>query len=481
MQNNLLKFSARSIVQSLFLLLIGAYLIFASSLSLLAFDGKRSIELLLISLALLNTCVASIPVSDSLYFNLAGRQQRVLVVIMLLLVLSCLYSANHNRAFLEASLYLGLFFFCLFLAKIAKEKPHSIQVFFFITFAAAALLYQTNFFSAFLASFIENIPLQWPEPFSGFSNVRFFNQYQIWSISLLALPLLIHPKLDKRLLIFLKIIAIGWAVLLFASGSRGAIGSVCIAMILTLIIFKNHAKPLLKLNSLILLAGAIAYLLLFKLIPPLLDNQVTMGWRPIEQLSHTSDRIALWQFAIQYIVDNPWLGIGPMHYAYYPGPTNAHPHNSLLQWACEMGVPSTLLALSLIFSGLYSWVKKFYKLTNSESLYVPSHLWIGLFCTLCSGLIYSLVSGVIVMPLSQIMMVLIIGWMLGIYFQDQQSKPVSQLQHISFMLLAGATLITLTYTALPSLLPRLNSYTELPYQDYPIIAPRFWQIGGIPH
>ncbi len=481
MQNNLLKFSVRSIVQSLFLLLIGAYLIFTPSLNLLAFDEKRSIELLLISLALLNTCVASNPTSDSLYFNLAGRQQRVLVVIMLLLVLSCLFAADRNRAFLEASLYLGLFFFYLTIGNIATQKKSGFSTIFFITLSVSALLYQTNFFSAFLASFLENIPLQWPEPFSGFSNVRFFNQYQIWSINLLALPLLLYPKLDKRLLILLKIIAIGWAVLLFASGSRGAIGSVFIAMILTLIIFKNHAKPLLKLNSLILLAGAIAYLLLFKLIPSLLNNQVTVGWRSIEQLGHTNDRIALWQFAIQYIIGNPWLGIGPMHYAYYPGPTNAHPHNSLLQWACEMGIPSTLLVILLVFSGLYSWVKKFYRLTNSESLYVPSHLWVGLFCTLCSGLIYSLVSGVIVMPLSQIMMALIIGWMLGIYFQDQQSKPVSQLQHIGFMLLAGATLITLTYTVLPSLLPRLNSYADLPYQDYPITTPRFWQIGGIPH
>jgi len=421
------------------------------------------------------------PKKNSLYLNLPSRQKIILSSIVILLLLSSLLATNQSYAFLETSLYLGLFFFCLLIAEITKEKPHHIQLLFFITLAISALLYQTNFFTAFLASFIENIPLQWPEPFSGFSNVRFFNQYQIWSISLLALPLLLYPKLDKRLLTFLKIICIGWATLLFASDSRGAIASIFIAMILTLCIFKNHAKPLLKLNSLILLAGAIVYLLLFKAIPLLLDNQVTIGWQSIKQLGHVNDRVALWQIAIQYIIDNPWLGVGPMHYAYYPGPTNAHPHNSLLQWACEMGIPSTLLVLSLIFSGLYNWVKKFYRLTNSESLYVPSHLWIGLFCTLCSGLIYSLVSGVIVMPLSQIMMALIIGWMLGIYFQDQETKPASQLQHISFMLLAGATLITLTYTVLPSLLPRLNSYADLPYQDYPIIAPRFWQIGGIPH
>jgi len=390
-------------------------------------------------------------------------------------------AVNQLIAFLEVSFCLGLFFFIFTLCKIVRDQNQIVTLFIFITLQSAALFYLTNFFTAFLASFIENIPLQWPEPFSGFSNVRFFNQYQIWSITLLALPLLIYPSLDNRIKIVLKIIATGWAILLFASASRGAAASVVLAMMITLFIFKDHAKPFLKLNSLILLSGFVGYLLLFKLIPVLLENQIIVGWKPIENITTSSGRAELWKYAIQYIIDNPWLGIGPMHYAYYPGPTHAHPHNSLLQWASEMGIPSTLLVISLIYSGLSAWIKKFYRLTNENKLYAPSHLWIALFCSLCSGLIYSLVSGVIVMPLSQIMMTLIAGWMLGIYFQDQQAKPVSQNQHIAFMLLAGATLITLTYTILPSLLPRLISYQDLPYQDYPTLAPRFWQIGGIPH
>jgi uncharacterized membrane protein (DUF485 family) len=169
-----------------------------------------------------------------------------------------------------------------------------------------------------------------------------------------------------------------------------------------------------------------------------------------------------------------------MHYAYYPGPTHAHPHNSVLQWASEMGIPSTLLVLYLVYSGLSAWVKKFYALQARSNLPVSPHLWIGLFASLCAGLIYSLFSGVIVMPLSQMMMVLIIGWMLGIYYQDIPAKPVTAKQRIGLQLVAGITLITLVYTALPDVLQRLNN-EEQPLQDYPIIAPRFWQLGGIPH
>jgi len=332
-----------------------------------------------------------------------------------------------------------------------------------------------------LASFIENIPLIWPEPFSGFSNIRFFNQYQIWSLLLVAMPVLLYPALKPRWRSAIILVAVGWAVLLFASDSRGAIVSVFSALVLTGVIFRRHAFAFLKLNTLILALGFIIYWGLFKSLPELLNNQVTQGWKHITDFSHSSGRFELWAYAWRYIQDNPWLGIGPMHYAYYPGPTHAHPHNSVLQWASEMGIPATLLALYLVFSGLTAWVKKFYRLQSEHALYVPPHLWIGLFAALCSGLIYSLFSGVIVMPLSQMMMVLIVGWMMGIYFQDQPLKPVTHCQQRWIRLLAGVTLVTLIYTVLPSLLPRLEDNPDLPLQDYPMIAPRFWQLGGIPH
>ncbi len=292
---------------------------------------------------------------------------------------------------------------------------------------------------------------------------------------------MVRSLADKRLLNLVKALAIGWCLLLFASGSRGAIGSVFISILITLMVFKRNAVPLLKYNALVLIGGFIGYLLLFKAIPTSLENDVTTAWKPIEQITYTNDRIVLWQFAVQYIIEHPWLGIGPMHYAYYPGPIHAHPHNSILQWTCEMGIPSTLLVIYLTGSGLIAWVKKFYRLQHENNFYVSEHLWIALFCSVCSGLIYSLISGVIVTPLSQLTMALLVGWMIGLYFHDQKSKPIGPMWNITLMLLAGATMITMTYTVLPSLIPRLISYADLPYQQYPIIAPRFWQIGGIPH
>jgi len=461
----------------LFLLfLFLTYISLALSINLPLYDDKRIGEIFFVFLALLHTFLRK----PNIYFLLPNYQKTAFIALLALLILSSLLSKNPSNAALESSLLIGLFFFSLTISSITKQHHTLITLFFLITISVSTLLYLTSFFSIFIASFIENIPLKWPEPFNGFSNIRFFNQYQVWTISLLPLPLLIYPTLDKRLLISLKIIAIGWAVLLFASGSRGAVISIVLAMFITLITFKQEAKSLIKLNTTILISGAITYLILFKLIPPLLDSQIIIGWKGIDNITHSSGRIALWQLAIQYILDNPWLGIGPMHYAYYPGPTHGHPHNSLLQWASEMGIPSTLLLLTLVSSGLYSWVNKFHRLNQENNLPVSSHLWLSLFCSICSGLIYSLVSGVIVMPLSQVMMAFITGWMLGLYFLRYKIKKVTTLQHYLFILLAGLTLTTLTYTLLPTLLPRIIPYSDSPRYIFPSTAPRFWQITDVP-
>ena len=459
-------------------ILLSGLLVLSPALNRIAFDEQRLFECLIVLLASL--LVLFLQDIKSVLLNVSVHPRWLLLSVFALCLVSSILAKNSPYSFLWLALYLGLFFFSFFIAAMVK-KVTEISRFFLFALLVAAFLYQINFFSGFLASFAENIPLIWPEPFSGFSNVRFFNQYQIWSILLLALPVLLYPCIKPRWKNTIVVIATGWAVLLFASDSRGAMLSVFLALFITGLIFQRHAFPFLKLNTVILAAGFVFYWGVFKVLPPLLENQVTHSWRHIDNLTNSNGRFELWRYAWQYIRDNPWLGIGPMHYAYYPGPTHAHPHNSVLQWASEMGIPSTLLLLYLVYAGLTAWVKKFYRLQADNALYVSPHLWIGLFASLCAGLIYSLFSGVIVMPLSQMMMALVIGWMLGLYFLDQKPKPASRLQYLSVQLLAVFTLVTLIYTVLPDVRVRYQSYSSLAQKNYPMIAPRFWQFGGIPH
>lgn len=465
-----------------FLSLIWLTFLVTTTNSFFHYDYQRLAELALISPVVCQSILASNRTNTLFFFHFLPHFRVTIFLILLLGLISSSIATVNKQALLELSLILVLMLFGFQVSRFVSRDAQTASLINIVFTLFAALAYQVNFFTGFVASFLENIPLVWPEPFSSFSNVRFFNQYQMWSLALLPLPLLLYPDLDRRLRFAIYALACGWSVLLFATGSRGAVVAIVLALLLSWAVFRKHAIPLLKLTSQCLLTGACVYLLLFKLLPELSQNQVTVGWVPVEELTHSNTRLELWRHALRYIYENPWLGIGPMHYAYYPGPTHAHPHNSLLQWASELGIPSTLLVIYLIASGLYAWVKKFHRLTQSGRLYVSPHLWVALFTAMCSGLIYSLVSGVIVMPLSQLMLALTTGWMLGIYFYDTAPKPVRGYQLLAYKTLAAAALITLIYTVMPGLLPRLNNeYMRLAQLDYAMIAPRFWQLGGIPH
>lgn len=52
-----------------------------------------------------------------------------------------------------------------------------------------------------------------------------------------------------------------------------------------------------------------------------------------EQVFGLSLREVLWKHAWAKIVEFPWLGIGPMHFASLKNPVANHPHQAMLQIA----------------------------------------------------------------------------------------------------------------------------------------------------
>jgi putative inorganic carbon (hco3(-)) transporter len=121
--------------------------------------------------------------------------------------------------------------------------------------------------------------------------------------------------------------------------------------------------------------------------------------------------------------NNPVLGIGPMHYAYY-SETYATPHNVILQWGSEYGLPSLFILIGLIIAALFAWVKQCRKIALTIEL-SEQYLRITLFCTLISALIHSLFGGVNLESMSQILMSIVIGWMMGLYFNAAEVIEVN--------------------------------------------------------
>ncbi|WP_264293807.1 O-antigen ligase family protein [Diaphorobacter aerolatus] len=133
-----------------------------------------------------------------------------------------------------------------------------------------------------------------------------------------------------------------------------------------------------------------------------------------------SSRGVLWGQAILMMQKKPILGFGPMHFANIPNSYAAHPHQSLLQWVSEWGVPSAILMAMMVIFSIYSMVKHSKILIKENDPNAP--LYFCLSTALFSSLVQSQVDGVFVIPYTQFWIVLILGWLISVHFQTVGGK-----------------------------------------------------------
>jgi putative inorganic carbon (hco3(-)) transporter len=475
---------AKLSVAVLFLLQVIISLSYSFLPNLPDYDTKRVVELLLICAVLISAILKPSVLAQSANATASKLSDAIQLIPNAIIILACfsaLFSNSPRHAFLEVSLFAGLACVSLFFARLWKDYRHLLLKGTVYAIILGAIIYMVGFFTGYLASFIERILLRWPEPFFGFSSVRAFNQYQLWTLPLFLLPLQSF-EIDKtsfRRGLFTVLIA--WWVLFFYSSSRGVILAILFASVVTILFYKRTAWPMLRLLLISLIVGVSTYIVLFFLIPfVFIDDSLELG---SVLRDSTDDRLSLWRQALAMIQAHPILGVGPMHYAWYPN-VNAHPHNSVLQLACEWGLPATFLILFLSGYGVVCWLKRFNSTTLSKIQEIHWHLPIILFFTLIANAFYSLVDGVIVMPLSQVMMAVVIGLMIGVYRDDVEQHKYIETSTAKFLLYrlgAIAVLAVLIWAVLPDLLPRILGDTEMIQYGYQTAGPRFWQEGGIPH
>ena len=466
---------AKLLATGIFLVLVTLSLNYSLLPNLSSHDDKRALELLLISAALLWVILGGL--STAFACPLWKTLTRYAAYLLLALAgLSAWLSASPRHAVLEISVFTGLFYVCQLTVVLWHEYHLILLKSLVYTIWIGAVFYMVGFYAGYLASFLESIPLRWPEPFLGCFNVRFFNQYQLWTLSLLCLPLLGSTIKRTAIRRWLFIILTCWWVLLFASAGRGVLLAWLLAMLITAGYYRQLARPLLHLHLTGFIFGLIGYGVLFYLLPSFLVGGILT--QTVFRDS-TSDRIGLWKQALSMIQTHPWFGVGPMHYAWYPNTIAAHPHNSVLQLAAEWGLPATVLMLTLAGYGVFCWLRRF----NAVSLQTIDHpdVAVALFFTLVANASYSLVDGVIVMPLSQVMMAVIIGLMIGLYNNDNQPPNGVNGKYLVQRIFAGIVLITMVWSVMPELLPRIFGNEKMIPRGYQTTGPRFWQEGGIPH
>lgn len=134
----------------------------------------------------------------------------------------------------------------------------------------------------------------------------------------------------------------------------------------------------------------------------------------------------MWSITMRDSRNHPLVGIGPMNYVCTHSERFGHPHNFPLQLAAEWGLP-VALTVCLIFLFLLwrlSWSIRRDEFDNPEDTVMA-----GLLCTgVLAAALHACLSGVMVMPASQVTGLLVCGMLLGLYPIAPQEKSAAALQ-----------------------------------------------------
>ncbi|NWC17008.1 O-antigen ligase family protein [Pseudomonas gingeri] len=308
----------------------------------------------------------------------------------------------------------------------------------------------------------------------GFSNKRFYGQFQTFTLPLLALPLLLTlAKRSIQICVF-SLLSLWWLIAI-TGGTRGTwLGMGVAAGVLFIVGHSGKRWITWQLSA--AAVGITLYWLLFDVLTSYLGIEVS-NFASDRLTTSLSGRGPLWQQAWDMIRERPWLGFGPMHFADIHNPIAAHPHQAILQWASEWGVPSTLLVMWLVGRGLWATFRLIRERADSSD--PVDLLRVCLFASLIGALTQSMVDGVIVMPYSQLWLSLVVGWLMGIHaWKGEPAKPNAFI-HWSWMGISTAAVLFLVYVVIRDV-PHLDERNRLYQEQYGgHFQPRFWTQGVI--
>ncbi|MFB6280386.1 MAG: O-antigen ligase family protein [Salinibacter sp.] len=392
-------------------------------------------------------------------------------------ILSSTLAPAPGSAFLELSHFVLLFVAAGVVAAGARSFPRLVERILLGFVVLSAGLYAVRFFVGY------GVALSLPElqigreTLTGYKNIRFFNQYQTWTLPLLVGVVAALPKKWRSVQAIVLGFAALWWTLIFATNVRGTVVAVALAGVGVWLLFRETSYRWLAVQAAALLAGGLLYYVLFT---------PARGATPqvVERLGDVgqSRRLQHWRKCLHMVWNSPLLGGGPMHYAWPPFDfaRAAHPHNAFIQWLSEWGVPSTAIMSGLTVWGGWSWLRQEQD-DSEESSTSANAVRVSLVAAVLAGTTHAMVSGVLVMPLSQMMLVLVGGWAWGRYRHRDSSRDLAvsaRSQVVLAVLLVGAMAVVGTSLRdLSTIEERRSAFLEA--VERRAFSPRYWQQGYI--
>lgn len=406
----------------------------------------------------------------------------VLAAIFVLGGLSALQAPLLRWALLEWGLSLLLLISTFVVAAARRELGERIDIVLVLLFFSTALAYAVTtcsiYFAMLLVGPTYRLGFDVRELYTGFSNIRFFGCVQTMLLPFLLLPALYWGKTLTHRALLWSVPAIWW-MLAIGSGTRGTWAALIVGVIAVLCVGGGCGRKWVFWQFGVFLSGLIIYALFILGLPQLLESPATFINRTGDIVS-LSSREVIWSLAWQFSSEKPWLGVGPMHFAYWENAIAAHPHNAVLQWLAEWGIPAGLLFTGLWVAGgiaLTVYVRRTAEQGEDRARFFRA----ALLAALTGASAQAMVDGVMVMPVSQMLLVLLAGWAMGMMPRSQLSPVASIVERTLLRLAMIFATMAIAYGAAPEigdLARRQKIYLEERYETGRLL-PRFWTQGWI--
>lgn len=397
------------------------------------------------------------------------------VLLLILATASVIRARQSMWALVELALVVACIGASVTIATQRRTRGVGLDKLLFILAASICALKCIQFGAASLAAFVSGYPtLDIDFLLDGFSNKRFYGQFQTFTLPLLVLPLLSPAPIQGRKTWALVLLCCWWMIAI-SSGTRGtwlgmagAVAVICLC--------GPHGRRWIGWQALAAVLGLTLYWCLFSVLPGYLGIEVT-NFAGDRLSTSLSARDIIWHQAWEMIKQRPLLGYGPMHFADIPNSVAAHPHQAILQWASEWGIPSALLVGWLVLRGLWATLLLIRK--KSISSEPVDLLRLCLFASLIGALTQSMVDGVIVMPYSQLWLAIVAGWLLGVHEYRDEPQLISRKLYGAWLALLITAVGYLGYVVIRDS-PHLEQRQQAFIKEYGgRFQPRFWMQGVI--
>jgi putative inorganic carbon (hco3(-)) transporter len=409
-----------------------------------------------------------------------------LYLFFLLGFFSCLYAYSIRYAFFEWSSFILLITLAWAISKEINIKENSSLYFILIFCGIGCAFYLFNEILLYISVMLIGAQPSVMDLIFGFDNYRFLNHTQTVSLPLLGL-LVLGAKRSSKQYWFWFVVASLWWTTLFVSAGRGTFIGVAAGGGMALFFRRTAAMPWCRMMLCTCLTGFIAYLFFYLVLPELRGLEPFGLAQNVMQRtldSPTSGRLPLWRFAWGMILQHPWLGAGPLHFAHYGTVVGiaAHPHNWILQIASEWGIPA-LLCMAAAIAMAYRSLLHTAQYIQPDDLNAQAALstWLA---TGTAILVDGLVSGLIVMPTSQLWIALYLGcaWGWTIEVSPKSGTQFSIRFKGRFLgIVAIMSALLLLWAGLYPEILDLNSREETAMKAglYPnnLLLPRVWRAG----